>query len=509
MDILMKYAKKKTVFILSTVLSGIVTLLYLISKFGPTTSSNVNINDINELAGTIGSMVTIIQIIFYLFIILAIVTAILSGVYFFKKNKQEYVMLGEFIVSCINSILLLLSMSGINAICKILRVAISGDYSSLMTMNSARLLSSVTSAASNLKYFMYLSIFVFIINIVLLLIVKKIINIEGFHFNFDEPVVTAVPAQEPVHEDSTTVEDDSTIADNELTQENGETETNTVEPNASETKPATINTQKIKDFFKTKNGKITIGVAAALIVCFGGYKIYDTFFNYTSIDLGKNITVEFTGKDGSGYIKDVESNIDYDKNNSDLSNFVSSTYTDYDFSGDLSNGDKITVTIKYSEELAKANKIKVTNDSKTFTVKGLIEKFKDSSKIPEKVITQLKKEADKNIKNRYKDGYSFTYNHEFNSLWFAKGEDDDNDSVIAIYKIDETYTSSFRGQQDVETYYAAIYVDDVDSAYLDEKSHYWYGASLYGSDGKELSDLNALETALKEKFDDQTLELIK
>ena len=125
MDILMKYAKKKTVFILSTVLSGIVTLLYLISKFGPTTSSNVNINDINELAGTIGSMVTIIQIIFYLFIILAIVTAILSGVYFFKKNKQEYVMLGEFIVSCINSILLLLSMSGINAICKILRVAIS------------------------------------------------------------------------------------------------------------------------------------------------------------------------------------------------------------------------------------------------------------------------------------------------------------------------------------------------------------------------------------------------
>ena len=151
MDILMKYAKKKTVFILSTVLSGIVTLLYLISKFGPTTSSNVNINDINELAGTIGSMVTIIQIIFYLFIILAIVTAILSGVYFFKKNKQEYVMLGEFIVSCINSILLLLSMSGINVICKILRVAISGDYSSLMTMDSARLLSSVTSAASNLK----------------------------------------------------------------------------------------------------------------------------------------------------------------------------------------------------------------------------------------------------------------------------------------------------------------------------------------------------------------------
>ena len=62
--------KRKLFLFYSTVLSGIVTLLYLISKFGPTTSSNVNINDINELAGTIGSMVTIIQIIFYLFIIL-------------------------------------------------------------------------------------------------------------------------------------------------------------------------------------------------------------------------------------------------------------------------------------------------------------------------------------------------------------------------------------------------------------------------------------------------------
>ena len=81
-------------------------------------------------------------------------------------------------------------------------------------------------------------------------------------------------------------------------------------------------------------------------------------------------------------------------------------------------------------------------------------------------------------------------------------------TVLLLYiKLTKQYTSSFSGQQDVETYYVAIYVDDVDSAYLDEKSHYWYGASLYGSDGKELSDLNALETALKEKFDDQNFRI--
>ena len=126
MDILMKYAKENCFYFIDSFV-GIVIIVFNL-KIRSTTSSNVNINDINELAGTIGSMVTIIQIIF-IYLLYCVVTAILNWVYFFKKISRIRDA-REFIVSCINSILLLLSMSGINAICKILRVAISGDYSS-------------------------------------------------------------------------------------------------------------------------------------------------------------------------------------------------------------------------------------------------------------------------------------------------------------------------------------------------------------------------------------------
>lgn len=87
MDILMKYAKKKTIYILSTVFSGIITLLYLISKFGSaSSSSNMDIGDLDSIASTIGSLITAIQVVFYLFLIAAIIIAVLSGVYFFKKE---------------------------------------------------------------------------------------------------------------------------------------------------------------------------------------------------------------------------------------------------------------------------------------------------------------------------------------------------------------------------------------------------------------------------------------
>ena len=144
----------------------------------------------------------------------------------------------------------------------------------------------------------------------------------------------------------------------------------------------------LKSFIKSKNGKITVGVIAVVLVAFIGYQIYDNFFNYTEIDLAKNITCEFAGKDGEGYITDVKNDIDYDKNNQQLAAFVNDTRLDYKTSYDLSNGDEVTITVKYSEETAKASKIKVTNDSKTFKVKGLIERYKNAAALPDDLIEE-------------------------------------------------------------------------------------------------------------------------
>ena len=486
MNNLMKYAKKETVFILSTIFSGIVTVLYLFSKFvtPSTTSSNLNINDLNTITDMIGSMVSIIQVIFYLFMILTFITAVFSGIYFFKKNKQEYVMLGEFIASSLCTILLLLSASGVNAICKIARVAISGDYSSLMALDYTKMLSSLTSAASNLKYFMYLSIIIFIANIIILLIAKKVIKIAGFNFTFDENIK------------QTSEEDNATV--NQINHEK-----------IKETTKNNLN--KIKQFFKTKNGKITIGGIIAVIIGFSAYQIYDNFFNYTNIDLTKDITVYFEGKDGNGYISDCKFDLDYNKSDQDLKTFVETVYPDYDSNAKLSNGDEVTITMNYSQETAKANHINVTNDTKTFTVKDLIESYKTAQDLPKKLVTTLENEAAEKIKDAYQDRYSSTYQTEFQSLFLAKVKDSNylEDQVVAVYKIDETYISSFSQEQTVETTYVAAYVDSVNSDYLNDSKHYWYINHLYDDSYHYLSDPSGIENSLKQSFEDYTLEKIK
>lgn len=87
MDILNKYSKKKTVYLLATVSSGFITVLWLLSKLGIGGGSSSGYDSLDALS-TIGTMITLIQIVFYALLIVAIVTAILSAFYFFKKDKK-------------------------------------------------------------------------------------------------------------------------------------------------------------------------------------------------------------------------------------------------------------------------------------------------------------------------------------------------------------------------------------------------------------------------------------
>ena len=84
MDILNKYSKKKTVYLLATVSSGFITVLWLLSKLGIGSSSS-SYSSIDALS-SIGTIITLFQIVFYVLLIAAIVTAILSAFYFFKKD---------------------------------------------------------------------------------------------------------------------------------------------------------------------------------------------------------------------------------------------------------------------------------------------------------------------------------------------------------------------------------------------------------------------------------------
>lgn len=469
MNILNQYSKKKTIVILSTVLSGIYTLMTLFSKIS---SGNTDLSDYSTLASSLGSMITIIQIVFYVFVVGSLIAAVLSGVYFFTKNKKEYVILGELIGNGVNSLLLLLSIPGFNAACKVIKAYVAGDYSSIFTMSSS--LGSMQSAANYLQFFNYISIILFIFNVIVLLIAKKIININGFEFSLDEP-------------------DGSTSTDG------GSINVNVDGEKAKEAAQNGMN--NVKAFLKTKNGKICLGVVALVIVAFGGYKIYDTYFNKTTLDVMPKLSVEFSGESGEGYITDVDpGDIEYDRNDANIKDFVNSIYYDYDYDYDLKNGDKVKITAVYDKEKAKQLNIEVKNDTAEVEVKGLTEVYSKASAVPDKIAKQIKKDCDKEIADYYQSTSYSTYSYEYDSMYFAYSKNS-SDYAIAVYKLDRTSSYS----EEVKTYYVYAYVSDVNSAYLDDK-HYVYTGTLDDPNSYDyLTDPTHIKESLEDEFYDYKL----
>lgn len=132
-------------------------------------------------------------------------------------------------------------------------------------------------------------------------------------------------------------------------------------------------------------GALALGTMAMLTGC-----------GETSIDLSKYITIEYGGVDEKGYIVDYELDRDKlekalkegndDMSNKDRENFMDSIELEIKDKDrektDLSNGDKITVDLDWSERRAEKYKIVITADEVEVKVKGLkvlekVDAFKD------------------------------------------------------------------------------------------------------------------------------------
>lgn len=91
-----------------------------------------------------------------------------------------------------------------------------------------------------------------------------------------------------------------------------------------------------------------------------------------TIDLTSNIKVTVSGYNGKGEVY-VDNNTKYDKNNSDIRDFVSNV--EYTLSkgknGALSNGDEIIIKAKYSKSDAEDLGLTIKNTTKKVTVSGL------------------------------------------------------------------------------------------------------------------------------------------
>lgn len=203
--------------------------------------------------------------------------------------------------------------------------------------------------------------------------------------------------------------------------------------------------------------KIAI-IAAAAAVIVGIFAAYELYFSYDELDISDYVTKPtFAGIDGHGTVYD-EPDINWDKvatseydtadSDSDEGMLMDLAGTDFeqlmgtaDFKVSkrkgLSNGDVVTVTVKYDKDAAKEMKLRVTGDTFKVKVKGLSERYKDGSDISSEAYSAIMNELSSDTETPV-------------SVYFGRAKDFENydDSVFVIME----ETSEFSDEPMYEIY---------------------------------------------------------
>lgn len=278
------------------------------------------------------------------------------------------------------------------------------------------------------------------------------------------------------------------------------------EATAASTAPAA---EKEK-FFKTKKGKITLGAIIAAAVIIVALIVWAVFFNKTEIDAFEDIQIEYTGDNGQGYAYVSAGDIDYDMNEPGVGYFVNSLYYDVENNGQLSNGDKVKITVQYSKATADGLDIKLKEESKEFEVSGLIEKYASAADIDPELYDKAYQEAIESAEDRaYGDKQSKFYKAYYVTEQRSDGTYGNNDLVFVFQETYETYDIESKGNVK-KTRYIGMYTN-FDSGY-DEDGYYMYSMTLtkpgtYDYVEKEDGILPALQDEFKSYFDDYKINI--
>lgn len=378
-----------------------------------------------------------------------------------------------------------------------------------------------------------------VLQIGLILCVMDVIKVKGMEEYVAQTAAAGVAAQpQPVPEmqSKTTPEiQPETAADNEPTEQvvgaaiNTETENvvpvsgagneggqddgsgndatiEAAEATAASTEPAA---EKEK-FFKTKKGKITLGAIIAAAVIIVALIVWAVFFNKTEIDAFEDIQIEYTGDNGQGYAYVSAGDIDYDINEPGVGYFVNSLYYDVENNGQLSNGDKVKITVQYSKATADGLDIKLKEESKEFEVSGLIEKYASAADIDPELYDKAYQEAIESAEDRaYGDKQSKFYKAYYVTEQRSDGTYGNNDLVFVFQETYETYDIESKGNVK-KTRYIGMYTN-FDSGY-NEDGYYMYSMTLttpgtYDYVEKEDGILPALQDEFKSYFDDYKINI--
>lgn len=256
----------------------------------------------------------------------------------------------------------------------------------------------------------------------------------------------------------------------------------------------TINGDSVKKFLKSKNGKMMLGVIIALVAIFAGYKVWDTFLNKTTLDVFEGMTLEFYGYNGEGYASIFTyPDIDYDLTDSSMQTFVNSMSYDIENNGQLSNGDKVKVSVVYSNETAKELKVTFKTESQDFEVTGLTIKYQSASEIDSDLCKQAYNVALNKATSQatfYKAYYACQVDEAMSSQ---------SNYLIFVFQIPyQTYDWDL-GEYVTKNRYICYYTD-FDSSF-DANDSYFYTKNLYMIDSWDyVTDESQVFDSIEDSF---------
>lgn len=174
---------------------------------------------------------------------------------------------------------------------------------------------------------------------------------------------------------------------------------------------------------------------------------YFFFLRTINVDVMDGLKLSYTGESG---LAKVSARNDFKDLNQRLSEFMDTVTYTVEPNEDLSNGDEITITAKYSHALAQTYHYKPVNTKTTVKVEGLNIRYESKDDIPEKYLDEIDKQMEDYLQKHRVAIFETEYPEEPHTSitltetpvysCFLKSKSKNNtDKVLTIYLLEFRY----------------------------------------------------------------------
>lgn len=467
-------SRDKIFVILGVIAGAILCIIGIISLITMKTLYNITLNNYSDKLTLINTLMKLIPWLYYLALItgiISLIVSILNAIHYKDLKVITYS-----VISVISCLLMLMNYKYMNG----MRIIMSSDpndfISGKLSVGNLEAASSFLDSENiipiKFKLMILLGVISSIYAVYLLAMFSKYgqniyMNVSMDAFKGTASITKFDYRRSKINDNQ--VQNDSTniIATehfNEIESENEHKDSDLTDNNLNDP----INTTEVVNVVNnnkrvfTKKRIILISIIVIIFaVAGGGYYIWNTFFNFTKIDLSSNIELTIDGISGNAYISDIKNDIKYDKNDAQISEFISNLNYDYSKSNKIKNGDEITVNVVYDKKKAKKLKLKITKSSKKIKVKKLNYRFDSASDISTEIVQLVKSKGESELNKFYSNDPYYSYNFSYYGTYFLKLED--SDVLVAVFK-EYHVERDGEGGIDETTHFYIYGIKNVDSA---------------------------------------------